>query len=213
MSQPGHCGLCNVPSMFLQASQWGQVCRLCLRAKSRKAVRGASVAVQAPVEPQGLREAWNVGVAWSREDEAYIAHRIDQRCVLPHLTTHGESPTEALQELVTALELEENVRAKDATTCWFCDRARNDHEAGCMGEQVDRQAAAHAKALRQEGRQQAVAWLRTQARQELQRAEEHARSGFGDWVIAKMRHAAEVLAEAADRLEKAKHPQPDEEGT
>jgi hypothetical protein len=52
MSQPGRCGLCDSDSLPLQASQWGQVCRLCLRAKSRKAVRGASVAVQAPVEPQ-----------------------------------------------------------------------------------------------------------------------------------------------------------------
>ncbi len=52
------------------------------------------------------KEAWNVGVAWSREDEVYIAHRIDQRGVLPWLKTHGDSPVEALRELVTALELE-----------------------------------------------------------------------------------------------------------
>jgi hypothetical protein len=64
---PGHCGLCNVPSMFLQASQWGQVCRLCLRAKSRKAVRGASVPVQAPVEPQELPEGWREALESWRE--------------------------------------------------------------------------------------------------------------------------------------------------
>jgi hypothetical protein len=55
MSQPGHCGLCNVPSTFLIASPWGQVCRLCLRAKSRKAVREASVPVPAIVDPQEPR--------------------------------------------------------------------------------------------------------------------------------------------------------------
>lgn len=39
------CGLCGVASHFLVSSQWGRVCRLCLRGKSRKARRGASVAV------------------------------------------------------------------------------------------------------------------------------------------------------------------------
>jgi hypothetical protein len=57
------CGLCGVLSSYLVVSQWGQVCRPCLHAKSRAAVRGASVPVQAPVESQGPRQATGGGVA------------------------------------------------------------------------------------------------------------------------------------------------------
>jgi hypothetical protein len=53
-ADPGRCGLCGTESTFLQASPWGQVCRLCLRAKSRKAVREASVAVSVPDLPCGI---------------------------------------------------------------------------------------------------------------------------------------------------------------
>lgn len=45
------CGLCGLASYFLVASQWGQVCRLCLRGKSRKAVLGTSVAPSRTASP------------------------------------------------------------------------------------------------------------------------------------------------------------------
>jgi hypothetical protein len=68
-----HCGLCNVASYHLVASQWGQVCRPCLRAKHAKPGAPARAAQQARDETlreegrqQGLREATEAAVALLR---------------------------------------------------------------------------------------------------------------------------------------------------
>jgi hypothetical protein len=72
MSTPGRCGLCNVESMSLQSSPWGQVCRPCLGAKSRAARRGAPVAVPSQeardeaLREEGRQEERAEVVAWYR---------------------------------------------------------------------------------------------------------------------------------------------------
>lgn len=108
------CGLCGLASHFLVSSQWGRVCRLCLRGKSRKARRGASMAVP-------LR---------------------------------AEEPASTSCPTCTFEVSDDGTCAHCATTCWFCDQPRNQHEPDCMGGEVERGIRERENALREEGRRQ-----------------------------------------------------------
>ncbi len=159
------------------------------------------------------KEAWSVDVRWSLKDEVYLAQRLAlvPAGSRPLLTTHGDSPTEALAELVTALELEENVAAKAATTCWFCSQPRNAHEAGCTGERLERQAKASEEALREEGRQAeraaVLAWLWESSQRYAARAGELA--GKSDAAYDDLRYGAcgaeTALCAAGAAIEAGEH--------
>ena len=47
-----------------------------------------------------MKNKYSFRIAWSREDDAYIARCRD----FPSLATHGDSPLEALQELTSVIE-------------------------------------------------------------------------------------------------------------